>query len=140
MPARPIGGSIAMKRSLLGLLFVVLTLPSAALAQEGTVMGAASGAAAGALIGGPIGAVVGGVGGAVVGTIVAPPPAEVRAYVAKEEVPSVSRPMDLVVGQPLPRSILVRPVPGYRPYGYAVVNNRRLIVELRSRKIVEVLQ
>jgi hypothetical protein len=111
---------------------------SAALAQQGTVAGAAGGAVAGALVGGPIGAVVGGIGGAVVGTVIAPPPAEVREYVDREAPPPRMRGGEVAVGAPLPARVKVRRVPGYQ-YGYATLNQRRVIIDLRSRTVVEVL-
>jgi hypothetical protein len=129
-----------MRKILFGLAVATIALPSVALAQQGTVTGAAGGAAAGAIVGGPVGAVVGGVGGAVVGTMLAPPPAEVRTYVTREEVPSVAYEGDIVVGEPLPRTVEIRRVPQYDSYGYAVVNHERVIVDPRSRKVIEVLR
>src|SRR4051794_22475086 len=82
--------SKTMKKIIFATIIGALSLSSSAHAQNGTVSGAAGGAVAGAVIGGPVGDVVGGVGGAVVGTLLAPPPAEVRSYVVKEQVPSVT--------------------------------------------------
>jgi hypothetical protein len=48
----------------------LLSLSSAANAQQNTVTGAAGGAVTGAIVGGPVGAVVGGVVGATVGSAV----------------------------------------------------------------------
>jgi hypothetical protein len=44
-----------------------------------------------------------------------------------------------VVGEPLPASVEVRPVPGYTDYRYAVVNNQRLIVDPRTRRVIRVI-
>jgi hypothetical protein len=129
-----------MRNLLFSVAIAAIALPSAAMAQEGTVTGAAGGAAAGAVLGGPVGAVVGGVGGAVVGTILAPPPAEVRTYITREEVPSVAYEGDIVVGQPLPQAVEIRRVPRYDSYGYAVVNQQRVIVDPRNRRVIEVLR
>jgi hypothetical protein len=129
-----------MRKTLLTAALLGVALPSMALAQQGTVTGAAGGAAAGAAIGGPVGAVVGGVGGAVIGTMLAPPPAEVRTYVVEEQVPSVAMDGDIVVGEALPPTVQIRRVPRYDSYGFAVVNNHRVIVEPRSRKVIEVLR
>jgi hypothetical protein len=129
-----------MHKLLISAAFVAIALPSAAFAQSGTVTGAAGGAAAGAVVGGPIGAVVGGVGGAVVGTLADPPPAEVRQYVVQEEVPSVAYEGDVIVGEPLPDAVVIRRVPKYDSYGYAVVNKRRVIVDPGSRRVIEVLR
>jgi hypothetical protein len=44
----------------------------------------------------------------------------------------------VTIGASLPARVKVRRVPGY-DYGYATVNQRRVIVDLRSRKVVDVL-
>jgi hypothetical protein len=129
-----------MRKLLFSVAVAAIALPSAAIAQQGTVTGAAGGAAAGAVVGGPVGAVLGGVGGAVVGTMLAPPPAEVRSYVVEEQVPSVAYQGEVVVGEPLPQTVEIRRVPRYDSYGYAVVNQQRVIVDPRTRKVIEVLR
>ena len=43
-------------------------------------------------------------------------------------------------GEPLPTSVEVRPVPGYTDYRYAVVNNQRLIVDPRTRRVIRVIE
>jgi hypothetical protein len=111
--------------------------PAAAFAQASTATGAVGGAAAGAVVGGPVGAVVGGVAGATVG-MAAEPPAEVRTYVMKEQVPSVAVQEKIVVGEPLPATVQVRTIPSHQEYAYAVVNNQRVIVEPKTRKIVKI--
>ena len=40
-----------------------------------------------------------------------------------------------VVGQPLPPTVELRTVPNHTEYRYAVVNDRRVIVEPRTRKM-----
>lgn len=128
-----------MKRSIL-VASALLVGITPALAQSGTVTGAVGGAAAGAVLGGPVGAVVGGVAGATAGTILAPPPAEVRTYVTREEIPSATIDRDIVVGETLPNTVLVRKVPKYETYGYAVVNKHRVIVDPRTHRVVEILR
>ena len=125
------------------ILFAAL-IPASALAQQPapgatTATGAVGGAVAGAVVGGPIGAVVGGIVGASIGAA-AEPPAEVRTYVMQEQVPSASVTMELVEGQPLPANIQVHPVPKYPQYAYAVVNNRRVIVEPKTRQVIKVYE
>jgi hypothetical protein len=129
-----------MHKLMMSAAVIAIVLPSAAFAQSGTVTGAAGGAATGAVVGGPVGAVVGGVGGAVVGTVLAPPPAEVRTYVTEESVPSVAVEREIIVGEPLPETVEIRRVPRYDSYGYAVVNERRVIVDPSSREIIEILR
>jgi hypothetical protein len=112
--------------------------PTLAFAQASTVGGAVGGAVVGGAVGGPVGAVVGaGVGGAVGN--VAEPPREVITYVQREELPSVAVQERIVVGQPLPAAVELRTVPQHTEYSYAVVNNQRVIVEPRSRKVIKVI-
>jgi len=115
-----------------------LVVPADAFAQSGAVPGAIGGAAAGAAVGGPVGAAVGGIAGAAAGSIATPPP-EVRTYVEREDVPSVTVERDVAVGSELPDTVVLRPVPKYETYSYAVVNKRRVIVEAKTRKVVQVL-
>jgi hypothetical protein len=114
-------------------------LAPGAFAQEGAVSGAAGGAVTGAVVGGPVGAVVGGVAGAAVGTILDPPPSEVRTVVVQQTTPSVVYQQPVVVGQPLPTTVVLYPVPGYENYYYTVVNNERVIVDPQSRTVLQVV-
>jgi Protein of unknown function (DUF1236) len=118
---------------------IVAMAPTLAFAQASTATGAVGGAAAGAIVGGPVGAVVGGTVGAAVGTA-AEPPAEVRTYVTRETVPSVRVQERVVVGEPLPSTVVLRPVPNHDDYAFAVVNDRRVIVEPKTRKIIQVIE
>jgi Protein of unknown function (DUF1236) len=43
------------------------------------------------------------------------------------------------VGEPLPPSVELRVVPNHTEYRYAVVNDRRVIVEPRTRKVIRVI-
>lgn len=129
-----------MKKGLIALAFAATLVPSAAFAQSGTVTGVAGGAATGAIVGGPVGAVVGGVAGGVLGTAIDPPPAPVREYVVREAPPpSVVVERQVVVGEPIPETVELRRVPDYE-YSYAVVNDRRVIVEPGSRRVVEIIE
>lgn len=128
-----------MKHRLLLAAAVLAVSPSIAFAQGSTATGAVGGAAAGAVVGGPVGAVVGGTVGAAVGSAGEPPPA-VRTYVMRERVPSVAVREEVVVGQPLPRTVQVRAIPKHKEYSYAVVNNKRVIVEPRTRKVIQIYE
>lgn len=110
-----------------------------AYAGDGTVTGAVGGAATGAIVGGPVGAAVGGVVGAAAGTILDPRPEAAVTYVRREEIPSVRYEQRVVVGEPLADTVVVRPIPRYDAYSYAVVNNQRVIVDRKTRRIVEVV-
>jgi hypothetical protein len=128
-----------MKHRLLLAAAVLAVSPSIAFAQASTATGAVGGAAAGAVVGGPVGAVVGGTVGAAVGSA-GEPPADVRTYVMRERVPSVAVQEEIVVGQPLPRQVRVRSIPKHKEYSYAVVNNKRVIVEPRTRRVIQVYE
>lgn len=117
-------------------------LASGAFAQSSVVTGAAGGAVTGAVVGGPIGAAVGGVTGAIVGGAIDPPPANVVTYVQQQPAPAqeVVVKERVVVGEPLPQTIVVTPVPENPEYAYAVVNHQRVIVQPTTRKIVKVIE
>lgn len=132
-----------MKTQIIVLSAVALgALAPAASAQQGTVNGAAGGAVTGAIIGGPAGAAVGGVAGAAVGTVIDPPPQRVVTYV--EQAPAPASPVvvkeKIVVGKPLPSSVVLTPVPDSPKYAYAVVNKQRIIVDPQTRTVVQVVR
>jgi len=128
------------------MLLGMLALPMAAQAQ-GTVRGAQEGAAQGERDAGPIGAVVGGTLGAVAGTVggilgVEDRP-RFREYVVRERVPSYRYSDEFRVGAVLPESgVTYYDVPadyhvtGYR---YTYVNDRAVLVDPRTRRIVEII-
>ena len=138
-----------MNKSLLAIaaLFVA-TSPYAAYAQ-GTIRGAEDGAAAGGRAAGPLGEIIGGAVGAATGTVggmlgVAERP-RFREYVVREHYPSPWYEGDVYVGAVLPRygMTLYAVPPEYHVgpgYGYAIVNDRPVIVERRSRRIVDIIE
>jgi hypothetical protein len=107
-----------------------------AMAQEGTASGIAGGAATGAVLGGPVGAAVGAGAGAVIGTMIDPPPAEVRTYVTANRVEPVQLSGTVVVGEPIPETVVLHPVPQYETYSYAYVNGAPVIVDANTRTVV----
>ena len=113
--------------------------PVAAFAQNATTRGAADGAAAGGAVGGPVGAAVGGTVGAAVGAAVDIPGAVITSVLGAPSRSVVVR-ESVVVGEPLPAYVEVQPVPQYTEYNYAVVNDRRVIVEPRTRRVIRVLE
>ncbi len=126
--------------------FVVVSLPLAAYAQ-GTLRGAEEGAAAGNRAAGPVGAVVGGAIGAATdgGILGVEERPRFREYVIREHHPSFRYREDVRIGAVLPeRGVTLYAVPReyhVRPgYRYAVVNDRPVIVEPRSRRIVEIIE
>ena len=120
-------------------LAATLLASGAAFAQSTTVEGAASGAAAGGAIAGPLGAAVGGTVGAAVGAGLEIPNAVLGA-VPREAEPGVVVRERVVVGEPLPREVVVRPVPRYTEYSYAVVNDRRVIVDPHTRRVIKIIE
>jgi Protein of unknown function (DUF1236) len=108
-----------------------------AFAQSTTATGAANGARTGGEIAGPVGEIVGGTVGAAVGAAVEIPNAVILSIPERE--PSVTVRERIVVGEPLPPTVELRPVPRYSEYRYAVVNDRRVIVEPRTRRIVKII-
>lgn len=132
-------------RFVVTLLAATAMAPSAALAQHAT-QDAAGGAAAGAAVAGPVGAAVGAAVGGTVGAagdvadaVLAPPPPPVVTYVEREDVPSVTVEKEVVVGQPLPRTVEVHVVPHHTKYAYAIVNHRRVIVDPRTHTVVKII-
>ncbi|MFS8113470.1 DUF1236 domain-containing protein [Rhizobium jaguaris] len=130
-----------MKAKVLSIAAVSLALASGyAFAQSSTVTGAAGGAVTGAVVGGPVGAAIGGVAGAIVGTAI-DPPRQVVTYVREQPISddSIVIRQRVVVGQPLPETVVVRRVPDNPRFAYAVVNHERVIVEPSSRKVIRIL-
>ena len=128
----------------------IVGLPIAAAAQ-GVARGAAEGSAAGSsaagpvggAVGGLVGGVVGGVTGAVGGILGVDQRPRFREYVVSERRPSYSYREEVRVGAELPSSgVTYYDVPaeyGVRDYRYTVVNNRAVLVDPRSRRVVEVI-
>jgi hypothetical protein len=124
----------------------ILALPLAAQAQ-GTIRGAEEGAAAGGNAAGPLGAIVGGAVGAATGTVggilgVDDRP-RFREYVVRERRPSYAYQGEVRTGVVLPEAGVTyyevpaeyHAPPGYR---YTIINERPVLVEARTRRIVEI--
>jgi Protein of unknown function (DUF1236) len=120
----------------------IVLASTSAFAQSSTVTGAAGGAATGAIVGGPAGAAVGGIVGGVAGSLFEPPPPKVVTYIQQVPAPTerVVVKEKVVVGQPLPKTVVVTPVPDDPKYAYAIVNDERVIVEPSSRKVIQIIQ
>jgi hypothetical protein len=128
-------------------LAAIVVLPLAAQAQ-GVPGGVAQGSREGERAGGPVGAIVGGVIGGVVGGVngvlgVDERP-RFRSYVVEQRRPSYQYREDLRIGAVLPEEgVTYYDVPqeyGVREYRYTVVNGRTVLVEPRSRRIVEIVE
>jgi hypothetical protein len=126
-------------RVVVSLIAATLLSSGAAFAQSTTVEGAANGARAGGDVGGPIGAMVGGTVGAAVGAGLEIPNAVITS-IQGERAPSVVVRERVVVGERLPPEVELRPVPRYTEYRYAVVNDRRVIVDPRTRRVIKIIE
>ena len=115
-----------------------LLASGAAFAQSTTVEGARDGARAGGAVAGPVGEAVGGTVGAAVGLGLEIPNAVITS-IQGERAPSVMVRERVVVGEPLPPTVELRTVPSHTEYRYAVVNDRRVIVEPRTRKVIKII-
>ena len=118
---------------------ILAVAAGSAVAQSSTVNGAAGGAVTGAIVGGPVGAAVGGVVGAVAGTAIDPPPQKVVTYVREAPAQKVVVKEKVVVGEALPSTVVVTPIPESPTYAYAYVNEQRVIVEPSTRKVIQVV-
>ncbi|TBN43835.1 DUF1236 domain-containing protein [Paracoccus subflavus] len=128
---------------------VVVTTPSTtvetvesdpATTGGGAAGGATSGAIAGAVVGGPVGAAVGGLAGAVMGDISedALTPAT-RTYIMENRTESVVIDGDATVGTVLPETVEVQTIPDSE-YRYVYVNDRPVLVEPETRKVIHIIE
>ena len=83
-----------------------------------------------------VGGAVGGLAGAAVEL-----PADVLSAVTGAPRPrSVVVRENVAVGEPLPQTVVLTPVPSHTDYSYAVVNDRRVIVEPRTRRVIRIIE
>ncbi|HEU4804222.1 MAG TPA: DUF1236 domain-containing protein [Nitrobacter sp.] len=126
---------------------VALVLPVSAIAQ-GVPGGMERGAREGERSGGPVGAIVGGTVGAVVGGVAGVLGVEQRPrfhrYVVEQHRPSYHYREPVRVGAVLPESgVTYYEVPaeyGAPDYRYTVVNDRTVLVDPRTHRIVDVIE
>jgi len=130
-------------RILTGAAVLALALPIAAYAQGGAAAGAGAGAVGGAVVGGPVGAAVGAVGGAIVGGIADANTPKFREYVVREHHPSYKYSGEVVIGTTLPETgVTYWEVPreyGVTEYRYTIVNDRTVLVDPRTHKIIQII-
>lgn len=123
---------------------LVVAAPALAQSSGGAAAGAATGAVGGAVVGGPVGAVVGGAAGAIVGGIAGDQQPKFRSYVVEQKRPSYAYKEKVVVGAELPASgVTYYEVPsqfGKTEYRYTVVNDRTVLVDPRTHKIVQIIE
>jgi len=138
-----------MNRRLIGVtaLLAVVAMPVVAQAQ-GVPGGIERGAREGERAAGPLGAVVGGTIGGVVGGVAGILGVDQRPrfhrYVVEQHRPSYRYRDDVQVGVVLPEQGVtyyeVPPEYGARGYRYTVVNDRTVLVDPRTRRIVEIVE
>jgi len=138
-----------MMRRLIGTvaLAVLVAAPLAAQAQ-GVPGGVEHGAREGERAAGPVGAVVGGAIGGVVGGVAGVLGVEQRPrfhrYVVERHVPSYRYREEVRVGTVLPEDgVTYYEVPeeyGVRDYRYTVVNDRTVLVDPRTHRVVEIIE
>ena len=120
-----------------------LSLPLAAHAQNGAAAGVTTGAVTGAIVGGPVGAAVGAGVGAVAGGIADDTRPRFRSYVEERHVPSYRYEREVRVGEDLPSAgVTYYEVPreyGVTKYRYTVVNDRTVLVDPLTHRIVQVI-
>ena len=120
-----------------------LSFPFAAQAQDGAAAGATTGAVTGAIVGGPVGAAVGAGVGAVAGGIADDTRPRFRSYVEERHVPSYRYEHEIRVGEDLPSAgVTYYEVPreyGVTRYRYTVVNDRTVLVDPSTHRIVQVI-
>ena len=138
-----------MIRRLIAIATVAAAVALPAMAQaQGVPGGMERGSREGERAAGPVGAVVGGVIGGVVGGVNGVLGVDDRprfhSYVVEQRRPSYQYREDVRVGAVLPEEgVTYYEVPaeyGAREYRYTVVNGRTVLVEPRSRRIVEIVQ
>jgi len=129
------------------LLISALLLPAGAQAQGivgGAQRGAEEGAAAAGPVGGVVGGVLGGAAGGVAGLLGIEERPRFQQYVVRQGVPSYRYEQDVRVGAVLPSSgVTYYEVPaeyGVRNYRYTRVNNRIVLVEPSTHRIVQVIE
>jgi Protein of unknown function (DUF1236) len=131
-----------------GFLSAAFFIPVSASAQGNVPDGVERGAREGGRAGGPVGAIVGGTVGGVVGGVNGILGVDQRPrfhhYVVEEHRPSYRYEGDVRVGAVLPEAgVTYYEVPseyGVHEYRYTVINDRPVLVDPRTRRIVEVVE
>src|SRR3954471_16984617 len=100
---------VMKSRFAVSLIAASLFASSAAYAQSTTATGAVNGARAGGEIAGPVGEIVGGTVGAAVGAGLEIPNAVITS-IERDRAPSVTVRERVIVGEPLPPTVELRPV------------------------------
>ena len=131
-----------MKRVILATFLIAFASSTTAFAQSAQ-SGAATGAVGGAIVGGAPGAAVGATVGAVAGGIADDARPRFRTYVTGQRHQSYRYGSDIRVGADLPTSgVTYYEVPreyGPTRYRYTIVNDRTVLVDPSTHRIVEII-
>jgi hypothetical protein len=119
------------KQLFAGVITTLVLCPAVSLAQSPAEQGYNEGYRAG----GPIGGLVGGAAGAAIEL-----PADVLGFVTGHPRPYQRVDEQIVIGEPLPSRVRVYVIPSYRRYAYAYVNDERVIVDPRTRRVVRIVE
>jgi uncharacterized protein YcfJ len=136
---------VNLKRTLItgALIASALSMSTMAMAQGGAAGGAVGGAIVGGAVGGPVGATVGAVAGATAGGIADDARPRFHSYVVERRHPSYRYQSEVRVGAELPTSgVTYYEVPreyGTTQYRYTVVNDRTVLVDPGTHRIVQVV-
>jgi hypothetical protein len=71
-----------------------------------------------------------------------PPPAKVVEFVSKQPLPAnpVQVSEKIAVGQPIPNNLVLSPIPDSPDYAFAIVNQKRLIVDPKTFVVVRIVE
>src|SRR3954469_24864465 len=120
-----------------------VSLSTLAMAQGGPAAGAVGGAVVGGAVGGPVGAAVGAAAGAAAGGIADDARPRFHSYVVERRHPSYRYQSEVRVGAELPGSgVTYYEVPreyGTTHYRYTVVNDRTVLVDPGTRRVVQIV-
>ena len=134
-----------LKRTLItgALVASALSMSTMAMAQGGAAGGAVGGAIVGGAVGGPVGAAVGAAAGATAGGIADDARPRFHSYVVERRHPSYRYQSEVRVGAELPGSgVTYYEVPreyGTTQYRYTVVNDRTVLVDPGTHRIVQIV-
>ncbi|AJD42649.1 hypothetical protein RGR602_CH03340 [Rhizobium gallicum bv. gallicum R602sp] len=79
-------------------------------------------------------------GAAIAQTATVTVPGEVRTYVLEQKSPSVKFEGEVAVGTTLPDTVEIHTIPDQPDYGYVVVNEKRVLVNPKTRAVIEVVE
>jgi hypothetical protein len=130
-----------MKLRLAAVLATAISIvPAVAFAQQDPVSrNVHRGATEGQAVGGPIGGIVGGTVGLATG-LAEGVTDDVIGVVRVAPAPNVVVEEHVAVGEPLPPRVRLYAVPHHVQYRYAVVNDERVIVDPRTRRVIRIVE